>query len=68
VQIRSSVSSSAVSDFLEALQAQSVITTANCDGLTLLSEEFGFTALSDARKDFTASDVKESGQNFESLM
>jgi hypothetical protein len=67
--IRSSVSFSAFSGFVEALSSSEfVITEANCAGLTLLSEEFGFAALSDACKKFSASHGRESGQDFGSLM
>jgi hypothetical protein len=67
--IHSSVSSSAVSDFVEALSNTTfVITEANYANLTLLSEEFGFSALSDACKKFSASRGRKSGQDFDLLM
>jgi hypothetical protein len=67
--IRSSVSSSAVSNFIEALSsANFMITEANYASLTLLSEEFGFSALSDACKKFSASQRREPRQDFDFLM
>jgi hypothetical protein len=66
--IRSSVLSSAVSNFIEMLSnTKFVMTEANYASLTLLSEEFGLSALSDACKKVSVLHGREPGHDFNFL-